>query len=434
MTEPTPIPDPADTAVARAVAALASGGMVVVLDDDDRENEADLFLAAEHATTEKVAFFLAHTSGFLCVALSTERATALDLRPQVTHNTDPHGTAYLTTVDTIHDTTTGISAADRAKTCRALAAASTRPADLSRPGHVIPLGARPGGVLERQGHTEAAVDLARAAGCAEATLLCELVTPDRTGMLRGQGALNFAEEHELPVLTVADLLRHRRRIDSVVEREGSAMIPTRHGPFETVAFRSRADGTEHVALVLRDADGEIGAADDPPLVRVHSECLTGDVFGSERCDCGEQLDTALHMIRAAGRGVLVYLRGHEGRGIGIGHKMRAYQLQQQLGLDTVDANLRLGLPVDNRHYGVGAAILADLGVTAVRLITNNPEKYAGIAEYSIRIVERVTTTTSTNRHNIAYLTTKRDRLGHLLDLPVSEGGLNHPGVSGDSIL
>lgn len=398
-----------------AAAAMARGGMVVVLDDENRENEADLIMAAEHADPISVAFFLEHTSGFLCTAITKERATDLGLGAMVVDNTDPHGTAFLVSVDYAPEVTTGISAGDRAATIRALAKPSTRPADLTRPGHVMPLQSRQGGVLARPGHTEASTDLSRLAGCAPAALLCELVTDDRVDMRRGHNAVAFAHEHDLPVVTIGQLVTYRRRLDSkFVERTGDATIPTSHGQFRAVGYRD-IDGVEHVAMI----SGDITHTDDPVLVRVHSECLTGDVWGSLRCDCGRQLSAAMEMISEHGRGVIVYLRGHEGRGIGIGHKLRAYELQQRLGLDTVDANLMLGLPVDQREYTTGAAILADLGVQRVRLITNNPDKYSGLAAFGLDVVERVSIPPEPTPHNIAYLTAKRDRMGHLLELPTA---------------
>lgn len=393
-----------------AVAALAAGGAVVVLDDEDRENEADLIMAAEHATPRNVAFFLEHTSGFLCVALSPDRADVLELEPMVEDNTEAQGTAFLVSVDARVGTTTGISAGDRALTCRALADPATSPEDLARPGHVLPLRARPGGVLKRAGHTEAGVDLCRLAGLAPAALLCEMVTPDRLGMVRGGEAVEFARRHGLPVITIADLVRYRRGRTRLVKRSGEARIATPDAEFLVVAYRSVLEDVEHVALVLGDvADGE------PVLARVHSECLTGDLFGSLRCDCGPQFRLALERIAQEGRGVVIYLRGHEGRGIGIGHKLRAYRLQEQ-GLDTVDANTALGLPVDTREYGVGAEILADLGVRDVLLMTNNPHKYGGLDGHGIRVAGRVSLQTKPTPHNIRYLATKRDRMGHLLDL------------------
>lgn len=329
-----------------ASAALASGGIVVVLDDEDRENEADLVMAAQHATPERIAFFLEHSSGFLCTALTEARSSELELDLMVRGNTEAQQTAFLVSVDYRHGTTTGISAYDRSATVRALADPATLPSDLARPGHLLPLRARQGGVLKRAGHTEAGVELCRMAGVEPAALICELVTPDRLDMLRGADALRFAREHGLPVVTIASLVRHRRMQARLVKRVGDADVPTDNGTFRAIAFRSLLDGTEHLAFVM----GQISGGDEV-LVRVHSECLTGDVMNSRRCDCGPQLQMAMQRIAEAGRGVVVYLRGHEGRGIGIGHKLRAYRLQQERGLDTVDANTELGLTVDGRDYG-----------------------------------------------------------------------------------
>nr|WP_082945059.1 bifunctional 3,4-dihydroxy-2-butanone-4-phosphate synthase/GTP cyclohydrolase II [Mycobacterium sp. 852013-50091_SCH5140682] len=400
------------SSVDEAAAEIARGGMVVVLDDEDRENEADLIMAAEHADPVTVAFFLQHTSGFLCTAITKERAMDLRLEPMVPQNTDPHRTAFLVSVDYGPQVTTGISAADRAATIRALAAEQTRPEDLTRPGHVLPLQARQGGVLTRAGHTEAGTDLARIAGCTPAALLCEIVTTDRVQMLRGNDAIAFGRHHDLPVIAISQIIAYRRNNDSaLIERTGQATIPTQHGDFHATSYRD-LDGVEHLALRFGDAD-----VSRPVIVRVHSECLTGDVLGSLRCDCGRQLSAAIEMIAAEGNGILVYLRGHEGRGIGIGHKLRAYELQQRLGVDTVDANLMLGLPVDQRDYTTGAAILADLGVRQMRLITNNPEKYKGLSQYGLDIVERISIPPEPTMHNIAYLTAKRNRMGHHIDLP-----------------
>jgi GTP cyclohydrolase II/3,4-dihydroxy-2-butanone 4-phosphate synthase len=401
-----------DSPVDRAVRQLAGGGIVVVVDDEDRENEGDLIMAAEHATPESVAFFLEHTSGFLCTAITERRADELELDLMVSENTESQHTAFLVSVDYRHDTTTGISAADRAATALALADGTTTPGDLARPGHMMPLRACDGGVLKRAGHTEAGVDLCRLAGLTPAALLCELVTDDRTGMMRGPAIERFAAAHALPVVTIAELIEHRQAITSLVERAADADVPTPLGTFRAVAYRSTTDGEEYLAMVMGNvADGE------DVLVRVHSECLTGDLFDSLRCDCGPQLDLAMRRIAEAGRGVVVYLRGQEGRGIGLAHKLRAYRLQQEQHLDTVDANLRLGLPVDNREYGIGAHILRDLGVRRVLLMTNNPAKYRGLHGYGIDIVGRMGLETDPTAHNVAYLSAKRARLGHLLTAP-----------------
>jgi 3,4-dihydroxy 2-butanone 4-phosphate synthase/GTP cyclohydrolase II len=338
----------------------------------------------------------------------------------VDHNTESHRTAFTVSVDLLEGTSTGISAADRALTIRALADCNVGYQAFARPGHVFPLRAREGGVLKRAGHTEASVDLARLAGCVPAGVLCEIQNDDGT-MARLPQLVEFCREHRLLLSSIAALVDWRRRTERLVERVGSARVPTEWGEFECVAYRSTLDGIEHLAFVRGDPAG-----DAPLLTRVHSECLTGDVFGSLRCDCGDQLVAAMRRIADEDRGVLVYLRGHEGRGIGIGHKIRAYSLQDQ-GLDTVDANMQLGLPVDNREYGIGAQILADLGATRLRLLTNNPAKYGGIAGYGLSIVERVPIVTESNAENRSYLATKRDRLGHLFDGEGSPTGGDNSG-------
>jgi 3,4-dihydroxy 2-butanone 4-phosphate synthase/GTP cyclohydrolase II len=408
-----PIPGQSEfSSIDEAVAAIARGGMVVVVDDEDRENEGDLVMAAEHVTAADVAFYVRHTAGLICVPLSRDRAAELDLAPMVRANTDAQRTAFTESVDGRAGTTTGISAADRAATARALADPSTRASDLARPGHVFPLKAREGGVLKRAGHTEAAVDLARMAGCRPVGMISEIVEDDGS-MARGPRLCAFAAEHGLSIISIADLLSHRFNSERLVERVAAAQMPTTWGSFRCIAYRNELDLGEHVALVYGDID-----AADSVLVRVHSECLTGDVFGSRRCDCGEQLGAALETIAATGAGVVVYLRGHEGRGIGLGHKIRAYSLQDD-GLDTVDANLELGFPVDSREYGVGAQILADLGISRIRLMTNNPAKYSGLVGYGLEIVERVGHQTRPTRENVHYLETKRRRMGHLLELDIA---------------
>ena len=392
-----------------AVAAIGRGEMVVVIDDEDRENEGDLVMAAEFATPEKVAFFLAHTSGLICVPLTPERLDELELPLMVSQNTEAQRTAFTVTVDYRHGTTTGISASDRSATIQALISPGTKPVDLARPGHILPLRYRPGGVLKRAGHTEATVDLARMAGCSPAGVLCEIVTPDKQSMARLPDLERFADEHGLLVISIAELVRYRRRREKLVERVAAARIPTVYGEFTAYSFQSLLDGEQHLAFVIGDVD-----KGEPVLVRVHSECLTGDVFGSLRCDCGPQLDAALRRIGEEGAGVVVYLRGHEGRGIGLTHKLRAYHLQDN-GMDTVDANVELGLPVDSREYGIGAQILVELGVEKMRIMTNNPAKYGGLEGYGLDIVERVGIQATPNPENLAYLRAKQSRLGHLLD-------------------
>ncbi len=394
----------------RAVADIAAGRPVVVVDDEDRENEGDLIFAAELATPELVAFMVRHTSGYICVPLTDADCDRLDLPPMFHTNQDKRGTAYTVTVDACEGVSTGISATDRARTIRLLASPDSSPTAFTRPGHVVPLRAREGGVLRRTGHTEAAVDLARLAGLRPAGVLCELVSQRDVGdMARFEECKAFAAEHGLAIVSIADLVAHRRRTESQVSRVAEARIPTDHGEFRAVGYDSVLDGIEHVALVK----GEIGDGEDV-LVRVHSECLTGDVFGSRRCDCGPQLSAALAAVAAEGRGVVLYVRGHEGRGIGLMHKLQAYQLQDG-GVDTVDANLELGLPADARDYGTGAQILADLGVHSMRLLSNNPDKRAGLEGYGLEIVGRVALPTLATPENLRYLKTKRDRMGH--DLP-----------------
>ncbi|MGC8513704.1 MAG: bifunctional 3,4-dihydroxy-2-butanone-4-phosphate synthase/GTP cyclohydrolase II [Acidimicrobiales bacterium] len=397
------------SSVDEAVAAIAAGRMVVVVDDEDRENEGDLIVAAEHASPETMAFFVRHTSGLICAAITNQRADELELPLMVARNTESQRTAFTVTVDLRSGTTTGISAQDRSATAVALADRRTSPDDLLRPGHLHVLRARDGGVLKRAGHTEAAVDLAKMAGFAPAGVLCEIVTEDGMGMARRAELETFAARHGLPIVTIADLIRYRRRTERLVTRSADARLPTTFGEFRCVAYTSVLDGETHLAFVMGDP-----AHAENVLVRVHSECLTGDVFASMRCDCGAQLHGAMQRIAEEGLGVVVYLRGHEGRGIGISHKLRAYELQDG-GLDTVDANVELGLPVDSREYGIGAQILVDLGVTTMRLMTNNPAKRGGLEGYGLQIVERVPIHTEPNEENIRYLRTKRDRLGHLFE-------------------
>jgi 3,4-dihydroxy 2-butanone 4-phosphate synthase/GTP cyclohydrolase II len=396
--------------VQRAVAALAAGRMVVVVDDVDRENEGDLLVAAECVTDEQIAFIVRHSTGIICAPMSAERCSELRLPQMVDDNTDAHGTAFTVSVDLV-GTGTGVSARDRARSLRALADPATSSSQLRRPGHVFPLRARDGGVLVRAGHTEAAVDLTRMAGWSGVGVIGAIIAEDGA-MRSGRDLIDFAAWHDVPVLEIADLVRYRRATERLVEAVGSAAMPTEFGVFRATAYRNTVDGTEHLALVMGDV-AAAGAAGDGVLVRVHSECLTGDIVGSLRCDCGAQLEQALRAIADEGCGAVVYLRGHEGRGIGLGHKMRAYALQEQ-GLDTVDANLAQGLPVDSRSYGVGAQILGDLGISRVRLMTNNPAKYGGLDGYGIELVGRVPLTTAETPHNVRYLRTKRERMGHTL--------------------
>ena len=404
--------------IEQAIAAIGRGQIVVVADDEARENEGDLIMAADAATTEDLTFFVRHTSGVICIGLTGERCDALRLSPMVapTDNTESHGTAFTVSVDLTEGTTTGISAGDRAATLRALADPMVDADAFNRPGHIFPLRARPGGVLKRAGHTEAAVDLARLAGRSPAGILCELVL-DGGEMARGPELRRFADRHGLLLVSITDLIRHRRRSEKLVTRTAEARLPTRWGEFRCHSFESALDGQTHLAFTIGDLTG-----DEPVLVRVHSECITGDIFGSVKCDCGPQLNEAMRLVAQEKRGVIVYLRGQEGRGIGISHKLRAYELQDG-GLDTVDANVELGLPVDNREYGMGAQILADLGVRDLLLLTNNPAKYHGLEGYGLRIVERRRLLLPVHPEAERYLRTKRDRMGHLLpdDLGTTTG-------------
>ena len=394
----------------QAIADIAAGKAVVVVDDEDRENEGDIIFAAEKATPALVAFMVRHTSGYVCVPLTEADCDRLELPPAYHTNQDKRGTAYTVSVDAREGVGTGISAVDRATTIGLLASATTTSTDFTRPGHVVPLRARDGGVLQRAGHTEAAVDLARLAGLRPAGVLCEVVSQKDVGdMARLDELETFSAEHGLTLISIADLIAYRRRFEKQVERIAEATIPTAHGPFRAVGYRSVVDSHEHIALVR----GDIGTGEGV-LVRVHSECLTGDVFGSRRCDCGPQLDAALAAVATEGRGVVLYVRGHEGRGIGLLHKLQAYQLQDA-GRDTVDANTDLGLPADARDYGTGAQILVDLGVRTMRLLTNNPGKRAGLEGYGLEIVDRVPLAVHATPENLRYLRTKRDRMGH--DLP-----------------
>ncbi len=394
--------------IADAIEAIRRGEIVVVVDDADRENEGDLIMAAEDATPEKIGFFVRHTSGVICVPVLGDRLDELDIPLMVEENTDAKGTAFTVSVDYRHGTSTGISAADRATTIRALADPATTAGDLTRPGHIFPLRYAEGGVLKRAGHTEAAIDLARLAGKRPAGALCEVVNDDGT-MARLPQLEKFAEEHGLLLVSIADLIAYRRQNEKLVRRVAEAVIPTPYGKFNAIGFESTVDREQHIALVYGDPAGKPNV-----LVRMHSECLTGDVFGSLRCDCGTQLHDAMRHIAAEGEGVIVYIRGHEGRGIGIMHKLQAYKLQDS-GADTVEANLTLGFPADLRDYGTGAQILVDLQLSTLRLLTNNPAKRAGLEGYGLQIVERVPIETTPTTENLRYLETKRDKLGHDLE-------------------
>jgi len=396
------------------IAAIARGEIVVMVDDEDRENEGDFIMAAEFASAEKLAFIVRYSTGVVCAPLTDERCDELRLPLMVEQNTESQRTAFTDTVDLIEGTSTGISAADRAATLRGLSDPTLSFKSFARPGHIFPLRARNGGVLKRAGHTEAGVDLARLAGCDPAAVICEIQNDDGT-MMRLPDLRKFCAEHNLLLSSIAQLIEYRRHNERLVERMGEAAVPTEFGTFTCVAYKSTIDNIEHLAFVKGTITGK-----EPILVRVHSECLTGDVFGSRRCDCGPQLATAMQMVDEAGAGVIVYLRGHEGRGIGIGHKIRAYSLQDE-GFDTVDANTELGLPVDSREYGIGAQILADLGVRELKLMTNNPAKYGGLGGYGLTVVERVSLNTIPTPENEAYLRTKRERMGHHIDMHDGQG-------------
>ena len=393
--------------IPEAIGEIAAGRMVIVVDDADRENEGDLVCAADLCSAEHVNFMATHGRGLICTPMTGERLDELRIPQMVTDNTDSHGTAFCVAVDHV-DNSTGISALDRARTIQALVDPRSVPGDFRRPGHTFPLRYREGGVLRRAGHTEASVDMAKMAGRMPAAVICEIMHPDGT-MSRLPDLSVFAAEHHLAMCTIADLIKFRRQSERLVARTGDATVHTEYGPFRAVSYRSVLDGIEHLALVRGDVVNAPGA-----LVRVHSECLTGDVFGSKRCDCGQQFREALRRIAEDGTGVLLYFRGHEGRGIGLMHKLRAYALQEQ-GRDTVEANIELGFAPDQRDYGIGAQILVDLGVRSMRLLTNNPRKRAGIEGYGLQIVGREPLMTTPNPENIRYLQAKQAKLGHLLD-------------------
>ena len=401
-----------------ALEDIRKGRMLIVVDDEDRENEGDILMAAEFVNPESINFIARHARGLICVALEGERLDELRLGLMVQENTAKMGTPFTVSVDAVHGTTTGISAYDRALTVKALVDPRTRPQDLARPGHIFPLRAARGGVLRRAGHTEAAVDLMRLAGLTSAGVLCEIMADDGS-MARAPELVQIAERHDLKIITICNLIEYRRRMEKLVRRVAEASLPTRFGEFKLIAFEGTIDGSASIALVMGTLAG-----DSPTLVRVHSQCVTGDVFGSLRCDCGDQLAEALETIAKEGTGVFLYIQ-QEGRGIGLVNKVRAYALQDS-GRDTVEANTELGFPADLRDYGIGAQILADLGLRKIRLLTNNPRKIIGLRAYGLEIVERVPIEIPPNKKNLHYLMAKRDKLGHIFtildDVDTSRGG------------
>ena|SRR6056297_788047 len=392
--------------IEEAIESIKKGEMVIVIDDEDRENEGDLVLAAEFATPENINFMIKEARGLVCVPMTLDRLNHLELGPMVMNNTDVNQTAFTISVD-YKDTTTGISAMERSRTIKALVDDSSKSSDFNQPGHIFPLAARDGGVLIRAGHTEASVDLSRLAGLEPAGVICEIINDDGS-MARVPDLIEYSKKHDLKMITIADLIAYRKNTEELIIRESEAYLPTKHGDFNMIGYSNRLNGKHHVALVKGDI-----STDEPVLVRVHSECLTGDAFGSKRCDCGEQLDYALEAIESEGRGVLVYMR-QEGRGIGLINKIKAYDLQDK-GMDTVEANIALGFEDDLRNYGIGAQILADLGAKKLRLMTNNPKKISGLSGYGLEVVERVPIQLNHNEKNRDYLKTKKDKMGHLLN-------------------
>jgi len=392
--------------IPEVIEEIRNGRMIILVDNEDRENEGDLVIAAEHCTPEVINFMAKYGRGLICVPMTQQRAAKLGLELMVQENTDKYGTAFTVSVDAQDGTTTGISAPDRAKTVQVLIDDSTQPEDLRKPGHIFPLAARKGGVLVRAGHTEGAVDLPRLAGLKPAGVICEILNDDGT-MARRPQLDKFAQEHNLKIATISDLIKYRQHKERLVHRISEAEMPTDYGNFRIYAYESEVEDKTHIALVK----GNIEGADEVP-VRVHSECLTGDVFGSRRCDCGSQLHKAMEYIEKTGTGIILYLR-QEGRGIGLGNKIKAYHLQDK-GLDTVEANIKLGFPSDLRNYGIGAQILVDLGCTKIKLITNNPKKIIGIEGYGLEVTGRIPLEITPREENRFYLETKRDRMGHLI--------------------
>ena len=409
-----------------AAKEFKAGRAIVLVDDEDRENEGDIAFPAEFVTTELVNFMATEARGLICVPMTNARADELNLPLMTEHNTAPLGTAFTISVEAASGVTTGISAADRARTIEVLSAPTTESSDLTRPGHIFPLRAKEGGVLVRAGQTEASVDLCKIAGVEPVAVVCEIMNADGT-MARMPDLEMFADQHDLKIASVADVIRYRMRTETLVARVGEATIPTEFGDFTAIGYSTQIDKREHVALVFGDVE-----PDQPTLARVHDKCVTGDAFGSLRCDCGEQLEAAMRKIAKAGSGVIIYM-DQEGRGIGLHNKLRAYDLQENAGLDTVEANEALGLPAENRDYGIGAQILVDLGVNKLKLLTNNPEKIrelntigalrgAGLDGFGIEVVERVPIEIEPNPHNVRYLTAKRDKMGHLLENPMTDFG------------
>ena len=404
-----PLADDGFATIEQAIAEFKAGRFVVIADDDERENEGDLCIPAEFVTTESISFMLKYTSGIICVPLSGERLDDLRIPMMVGNNEAQYGTAFTISVDAREQITTGVSAADRARTIQVLGDPASHAHDLVMPGHIYPLRARDGGVLVRAGHTEATVDLCVLAGLQPAAVLCELMNPDGT-MMRGPQLMKFAAKQNLKVISINQLISYRVQRERLVERVVEATLPTKYGEFRLYGYRSSIDVDEHAALAMGDL-----TSGEPVMVRVHSQCVTGDVFGSRRCDCGEQLDMAMKRIADEGRGVLLYMR-QEGRGIGFHNKMKAYALQEQ-GMDTVEANEALGFAADRRDYGIGMQILLDLGLSRIKLLTNNPAKRAGLEGYGLEVVERVPIQATPNEHNWRYLETKRDKLGHFIEMP-----------------